>query len=58
MNRTHATPHRPKDGSKNEPGFMTDTDSRSALKPGFKIHWHEIIRVLGQGGFGISYLSI
>lgn len=29
----------------------------SALKPGYKIHWYEVNEILGQGGFGITYLA-
>ncbi len=29
----------------------------NALKPGHKIHWYEIIDILGLGGFGITYLA-
>lgn len=34
-----------------------DEQSRNALKAGTQLQWYRIIRVLGQGGFGITYLA-
>ena len=36
---------------------MQANKHRSALPKGEKIHWYAIERVLGQGGFGITYLA-
>jgi len=30
---------------------------RNSLQPGYKLHWYQIIKILGQGGFGITYLA-
>lgn len=31
---------------------------RNALQPGHRVQWYEIAGVLGQGGFGITYLAL
>ena len=40
-------------------GLAPDASSKSnhALAPGFRLNEYEIVRVLGQGGFGIVYLA-
>jgi len=36
---------------------MASDTHRNALKPGYRVHWYQIERILGQGGFGITYLA-
>ncbi len=36
---------------------MAVAEHRNALPAGFLVHWFEIEKVLGQGGFGITYLA-
>jgi len=36
---------------------MTEQAYPDALQPQYRMHWYTIERVLGQGGFGITYLA-
>lgn len=36
---------------------MANNSHRNALKPGYMVHWYRIEKILGQGGFGITYLA-
>lgn len=36
---------------------MANESHLSALSPGHRLHWYQVERVLGQGGFGITYLA-
>lgn len=36
---------------------MTETDVNDALPPGFRLEEFEIIKLLGEGGFGLAYLA-
>ena len=36
---------------------MSEEKIRNSLRAGYKLHWYQIQNVLGQGGFGITYLG-
>ena len=40
-----------------DPDVESDTMSANHLPPGFRLEEYEIVRVLGAGGFGITYLA-
>lgn len=37
--------------------MMGDKIHRNSLQAGYHLHWYHIERILGQGGFGITYLA-
>lgn len=36
---------------------MTEDSHRNALPTDYRLHWYQIKKILGQGGFGITYLA-
>ena len=36
---------------------MKDKEHRNALQSGYRLHWYELRAIIGQGGFGITYLA-
>jgi serine/threonine protein kinase len=36
---------------------MSDQEHRNALPAGYELHWYRLEKVLGKGGFGITYLA-
>ena len=36
---------------------MAEKIHRNSLKAGYHLHWYEVREILGQGGFGITYLA-